>query len=482
MADNDPPFSITYVNKDGENITLTGPSSRRFDTTIFLRPHPGTILLRIKIIGLHKNAKPKTINRRNGFNYDLCTHLLPQENIIRVQWMVHLKKYPNRVFLRVKSDNFDTSILGVEQDVNFAENNFKVIIEQLAPQPGVSIENQTAPLQMGEPIIQQPGVSIENQTAPLQMGEPIIQQPIIQQPIIQQSIASAQPAEPVEQQTITISPPQPKQTISPQEHKQTTIVKQSNSSSHQPRLSLDQTFDLIAKSVQNMRVREDDQDVTSEGSFGESNDYTPNHNESPGITYENYNDYVSAKRKHNNEYLINTGLLEAKEDLKTSKPPPKKKSHCDMPKSITTTRTSPRINQQVETYMVKYEKYCSLSQDEKIDSSLPLPQDVKANPPVDLSKLIETLDSKISQIRESLPSNAFCEVCKNQDVGGTVVACDGCEKCYHHNCLDDGFCGDQDDGDWLGPCCAPPDDGYDDGQDDGYDDGVGDDGADDDGA
>jgi len=59
-----------------------------------------------------------------------------------------------------------------------------------------------------------------------------------------------------------------------------------------------------------------------------------------------------------------------------------------------------------------------------------------------------------------------------------VVACDGCEKCYHHNCLEYGFCGDQDDGDWLGPCCAPPDDGY----DDGLDDGVGDDGADDDGA
>jgi len=78
-----------------------------------------------------------------------------------------------------------------------------------------------------------------------------------------------------------------------------------------------------------------------------------------------------------------------------------------MPKSTTTTRSSQRINQQVNTYIVKYEKYCSLSQDEKIDSSLPLPQDVQAHPPVDLLKLIETLDSKISQIRESLPSNAL---------------------------------------------------------------------------
>ena len=98
-----------------------------------------------------------------------------------------------------------------------------------------------------------------------------------------------------------------------------------------------------------------------------------------------------------------------------------------MPKSTTTTRSSPRISQQVNTYTVKYEKYCSLSQDEKIDSSLPLPQDVQAHPPVDLSKLIETLDSKISQIRETLPSNAFCEVCKNENFGGKIskkISCD----------------------------------------------------------
>eukprot|EP00956_Cyclotella_meneghiniana_P029442 scaffold71225_cov38-Cyclotella_meneghiniana.AAC.8 len=68
-------------------------------------------------------------------------------------------------------------------------------------------------------------------------------------------------------------------------------------------------------------------------------------------------------------------------------------------------------------------------------------------------------------------------------VGGTVVACDSCEKCYPPDCLELGFRGEQNDCDWLGPCCAPPvckkrdyddgNDGYDDGPGD-YNDGVGD--------
>eukprot|EP00956_Cyclotella_meneghiniana_P030813 scaffold78747_cov20-Cyclotella_meneghiniana.AAC.2 len=114
--------------------------------------------------------------------------------------------------------------------------------------------------------------------------------------------------------------------------------------------------DVIKKNVNKLakNLWERNPDETSEGSYGQDDDYTPSDNESPGITYKTYNDFVSAKRKHKNEHLISTGLLEAKEALNSCKPPPKKKSHREKPQSTTTTRSSPRVSQLVNTYTLRF--------------------------------------------------------------------------------------------------------------------------------
>eukprot|EP00956_Cyclotella_meneghiniana_P004257 scaffold5209_cov35-Cyclotella_meneghiniana.AAC.2 len=168
----------------------------------------------------------------------------------------------------------------------------------VSPQLGETIEQQSI-------IPPQPQLTIEQQSiVPPQLGETIEQQSVVPPQPQLTIIVPSQPQLTIKQQQQSIVPPQSGESIEKQPQmsiEQQSIESNQNQTSRK-RLSLDQTFDDIAKSITKMRLGKNIQQENSEASFGQDDDYSSSDNESPGnsfcfqgISYKTNNEMVSAK-------------------------------------------------------------------------------------------------------------------------------------------------------------------------------------------